>query len=349
MGGPQSAPAPVGAAARVLAELFAVMTIRGAPIWPVTMAIAVHAARVRPGAHPEKAGQHLIFWDGVVFPVVVLAAPLGYVLPVTAGLRGDGPVGAPGSAGLGRARGGDEDLPHVHMSGEQGWWRVDDDLPGSDQAVVSTNGNRMPMGRPVEFTLTSPEVIRSCLIPALGGKFGTSPNQLNRFVLEADATGSFRGARAEFCGTSQALMVFAVETMEPAALDGWIAAQAQSVSPCMGGEDRDVFMASGCDASHALRDTAADGAIDPDPPHLVNRRRIAAGILPDTAGRIAGRIADAQSRQPGNKMPPCDGLTGRELRVLATWLAGLGREAARRAMPPPTRGRVRASPRTTRR
>ena len=61
----------------------------------------------------------------------------------------------------------------------------------------------------------------------------------------------------------------------------------------------------------------------PDLTHFGSRRTIAAGALPNTLGHLEGWIANAQAIKPGALMPPITQLTGRELRAVATYVAGL--------------------------
>lgn len=330
--GPQSALDPAGPNARSIADLHDVMLFGSAAIWVVVIGIAVYAGYVRPGRHSDRVGHALILVGGVAFPVVVLSALLVYGLGLMGDLRhGTGLGGGQGSERLWQSNPGNPDLLRIHVSGEQWWWRVHYYPPGATEPVVSANEIRMPVGAPVEFTLTSPDVIHSFWMPTLGGKLDMIPGRLNRFVLSADEIGVYRGECAEFCGTSHALMAFAVETMEPEAFEAWLAAEARpAVQPETPADLAAfaVFMRSGCDACHAIRGTEADGRIGPDLTHLGGRHTIAAGILPNNPGTVAGWIADTQSIKPGNKMPPYDGLTGEELRLLGTWLARLGREEA---------------------
>src|SRR3546814_10729873 len=72
----------------------------------------------------------------------------------------------------------------------------------------------------------SPDVIHSFWIPSLGGKMDMIPGRTTRLVLEPERPGDYRGACAEFCGTSHALMAFSVKVMEAAAFDEWLAAEA---------------------------------------------------------------------------------------------------------------------------
>src|SRR3546814_14433696 len=74
-----------------------------------------------------------------------------------------------------------------------------------------------------DLLLDSPDVIHSFWIPPLGGKMDMIPGRTTRLVLEPAEPGSYRGACAEYCGASHALMAFSVAVMEPAAFDAWLA------------------------------------------------------------------------------------------------------------------------------
>jgi cytochrome c oxidase subunit II len=64
-----------------------------------------------------------------------------------------------------------------------------------------------------------------------------------------------------------------------------------------------VFLSS-CARCHAVAGTPAAGRASPDLPHLAGRATIAAGILPNTRGNLAGWILDPQALKPGAYMPP---------------------------------------------
>src|SRR5690606_18105558 len=114
----------------------------------------------------------------------------------------------------------------VAVSGEQWWWRVDYRTADGNGVVRSANEIRLPAGRRVELVLDSPDVIHSFWIPPLGGKMDMIPGRTTRLVLEPERPGSYRGACAEYCGLSHALMAFSVEVMESAAFDEWLAREA---------------------------------------------------------------------------------------------------------------------------
>jgi cytochrome c oxidase subunit 2 len=58
-----------------------------------------------------------------------------------------------------------------------------------------------------------------------------------------------------------------------------------------------------CAVCHTVRGTLANGKVGPDLSHLMQRRTIAAGTLPNTVGNLSGWISNPQHIKPGNLMP----------------------------------------------
>ncbi len=61
------------------------------------------------------------------------------------------------------------------------------------------------------------------------------------------------------------------------------------------------------------------GIRGPNLTHLMTRGTIAAGLLPNTRGNLAGWIANAQSLKPGARMPN-QNLSGPELLAMTSYL-----------------------------
>jgi cytochrome c oxidase subunit 2 len=305
-GGRQSALAAAGPEAAAVAELFAVMAIAGTVIWFVVVLAYLHARRTRREVWSEAAASRLILWGGAVFPAATLLALLTYALWLMPALRPWAAVAPP-------------DL-RVEVVGHQYWWEVTY-RPGGPDAVVAANEVRLPAGRRVEVALVSRDVIHSFWIPPLAGKMDLIPGRTNRLTLAAERPGSYRGACAEYCGTSHALMAFTVEAMDPAAFDTWLAAQAAPAAA--EGRGLEIFLASGCGACHTVRGTEAEGRIGPDLTHLGSRPTIAAGILPREPETIASFVAAPELVKPGGTMPGFAMLSPEELATLAAWLDGL--------------------------
>ena len=78
------------------------------------------------------------------------------------------------------------------------------------------NGIAIPVGQPVEFRLTSADVIHSFWVPQLGGKMDAIPGHRNVHRLMADVPGTHEGLCAEFCGIGHAAMRFEVVVYDPA-------------------------------------------------------------------------------------------------------------------------------------
>src|SRR5690606_28508880 len=295
--GPQSALDPAGDGADRLAILFWVMLIGSAVLWTGTLALAFFAARTKRGRFDERAGSALILRGGADFPAVVLTALLTigvWLMPV---LRGPG------------------DGLTVSATGEQFWWRVRCRM-ASGAEIESANEIRLPVGERVEFMLDASDVIHSFWIPSLGGKVDMIPGRTNRLVLHATKPGIYRGACAEFCGQSHALMAFPVVAMERTEFDRWLAEQAVSAAASNAG-GAELFLAQGCGACHAVRGTEARGRIGPDLTHFGGRRTVGAGILDNTAENVARCIRETAAIKPGARMPAYSRLTPEQARATA--------------------------------
>lgn len=321
--GPQSALDPAGSQAAILATLWWWLAGGALLVWAGVMAVAWWVSRRRqPAGQPDdppdapaimdpppRAAHRLILVGGVLVPVVVLTALLGYGLWLMPQLR----PALPGSALT------------VQVSGEQWWWRVRYPLP-SGGTVELANEIRLPLGEPVAFELSSPDVIHSFWVPALGGKMDMIPGRSNRLVLQPTRAGRFRGACAEYCGTAHALMALDVVVLPPAKFQQWLQDQARPALPPQGAlaeRGARAFLAQGCGACHAVRGTPADGRMGPDLTHVGSRLSLAAGTLPADAEAFARFVGHAGTVKPGVRMPSFAMLQEDELAAIAAWLEQL--------------------------
>lgn len=213
----------------------------------------------------------------------------------------------------------------IAVTGEQWWWRVRYLPPGGDPVDLA-NEIRLPVGERVEFSLESPDVIHSFWIPALGGKIDMIPGRVNRLTLQPSRTGVFRGACAEYCGASHALMSFSVVVLEQEDFARWLAHQAQPApepTAALAAHGQDLFLANGCGACHAIRGTPADGVVGPDLTHVGGRLSLGAGILPNEPDAFVRWIARTEMVKPGVHMPAFGMLPAEDLEALAVYLEGL--------------------------
>lgn len=326
--GPQSALDPAGRSAERIAELFWAMTAGAVVIWIAVIALTIWAIRTPPEASPEKGAgafskkekeavpshnqrraSFLIIGGGAVVPTIVLTALLVYGLAPMPALLAPAPEGS----------------LKIAVSGEQWWWRVRYQS-SDDEPIVLANEIRLPVGEPVEFRLESPDVIHSFWIPALGGKIDMIPGRVTRLALTPTKTGVFRGACAEYCGTSHALMSFYVVVLEKEEFARWLAHQqapAQAPAQPLAARGQTLFLANGCSACHTIRGTPANGVVGPDLTHVGGRLSIGAGALPNDVEALLRWIARTEHVKPGVLMPAFGMLLHEELQAMAIYLEGL--------------------------
>lgn len=209
----------------------------------------------------------------------------------------------------------------VEVSAVQWWWRFAYEAQDSTPGFVTANELHLPVGMPVKFRITSPDVIHSFWIPALGGKTDAIPGQINEAWLEAGKPGIYRGQCSEYCGPQHAQMALLAIAEPPAQFDAWWKAQAADAASSAR-TDAQLQFALSCGECHTVRGTAAKGQRGPDLTHLMSRTSLAAGMLPNTRANLAGWIADPQRVKPGTTMPAVP-LSGASLQAILDYLTGL--------------------------
>ncbi|WP_236614286.1 cytochrome c oxidase subunit II [Stutzerimonas azotifigens] len=306
--GRQSALAPAGAGAERIAELFWWMTVGSLLIWALVIGLALYVTRAHPEAHGVRSARWLIIGGGVVFPTTVLTALLIYGLMLIPELRATGDIDR-----------------RIEVAGEQWWWRVR--YPQENgEAVELANEIRLPLGERILFRLSSPDVIHSFWIPSLAGKVDMIPGRITELVVEPTRTGTFRGACAEYCGASHALMNFQVVVMEPDAYRDWLAHQATLARAPTAEQARrgqQAFLANGCGACHTVRGTPADGRLGPDLTHVGSRLGLGADALPNDREALIRWIGHTGEVKPDVRMPAFGMLPVDELAALAAYLSEL--------------------------
>ena len=200
------------------------------------------------------------------------------------------------------------DALQVEVIGHQWWWEFRypqytmPGLGGKTDTVVTANELYLPIGKTVNFTLHSHDVIHSFWVPALAGKRDLVTNHTNYLWYTPDSVGSeaFNGACVEYCGTSHANMRFKAFTVSQADFDGWIANQKQMAvgsAPSLRRLRRKPLAVrsgsradDGRRATHAPRTTAVESREQP------GERRRAGRASAGDAGH-AGRIHRVPARE----------------------------------------------------
>jgi cytochrome c oxidase subunit 2 len=305
----QSAMAPKGAQAAQIAEISTVLFIGGGLIFLGVMLLLGMAIFGPPRMRSLIGRRALVIGGGIVFPVVVLSMLLVYTFMAAAGM----------------VRADEAPAARIEITGELWWWRVKYLDPQGRVIVETANDVRIPAGQPVEFQVRSDNVIHSFWVPNLAGKMDTIPGHVNRLRVQADQPGVFRGQCAEYCGVQHANMALHVIALPPRDYASWLAGQTEPAREPVEASlqaGKQYFMHA-CAQCHAIRGTQAAGTLGPDLTHVGSRHSIAAGILPNNVGALAGWIAGSQHIKPGNQMPSFDDLSGEGLRSVARYMESL--------------------------
>jgi cytochrome c oxidase subunit 2 len=105
--------------------------------------------------------------------------------------------------------------------------------PGRDQPTVV-----IPIGEPVEFRLSSPDVIHSFYVRDFLYKLDVVPGRDNRFTVTANEIGTFEGQCAELCGIDHSVMRFNVQVMSQEDFDAFVAEQREEAQAQAAARDR---------------------------------------------------------------------------------------------------------------
>jgi cytochrome c oxidase subunit 2 len=258
----------------------------------------------------EGHGARWIVIGGVVTPAIVLVTLFFFVLTTLSSTAQPPKTNLAGSFAI---------------IGHRWWWEVQRVDAAGRQQFVTANEIHIPVGRPVRIDLSSADVIHSFWVPALAGKTDLIPGQVNHAWIEAREPGVYVAQCAEYCGMQHAHMAMRVVAEDDAHFQTWLANQtADAAIPVTAAarEGQDVFLSHPCAVCHQIRGTPAGGIVGPDLTHLATRRTIGAGALPNTAGNLAGWIANSQSIKPGNVMPAMN-LESKDLQALVDYLRTL--------------------------
>lgn len=300
---------PAGPSAQAIATIGWALFIGAALIFAGVMALLAQTLRRRETLRRLRPALWLI-GGGVVFPLLVLSALLGWSVALSARLAQPAPPGA----------------LVVSVTGHMWWWEVRYRDPASGADVVLANELRLPLGRTVVVGLNSADVIHSLWVPALAGKMDAVPGRVNQLVLHASKAGVYRAPCAEYCGQQHARMEMLVVAQPQAEFDRWLAAQAQPATPpvtALQARGLAAFSAARCVACHTIRGVNESGKLAPDLTHVGSRLALGAGTLRNGPGALVAWTADVQHLKPGARMPSFNALDAATLQAIGAYLGHL--------------------------
>jgi cytochrome c oxidase subunit II len=304
---PLSALDPAGPAAAEIAGVWWVMFWASLVITAGVIALALYASLRRGDGIAWGPAKLLIIVGGALFPLAVVAALLAY------GVRA-------GHALLPLPT--DEEVFRVEVIAHQWWWEIR--YPDADGGTLhDANEIHIPVGRPVDFHITTEDVIHSFWVPRLGGKIDAIPGHENVWRLRADAPGVYRGQCSEFCGAQHSRMGFHVVAHDEAGLEERLALLAE--------RSRDVFaqaaehegaelFARECAQCHSVDAREPRARVGPNLAAVADRDFIGAGWLRNEPGTVRQWLRTHQLVKPGNLMPVMGHLSDDELDAIAAFL-----------------------------
>ncbi|MDA1105149.1 MAG: cytochrome c oxidase subunit II [Planctomycetota bacterium] len=208
----------------------------------------------------------------------------------------------------------------VQVIGHQWWW----EYRYPELGIVTANELVVPVGRKIWLELESADVSHSWWVPRLAGKRDVIPNYQTNTWFQADATGTYLGQCAEYCGTAHAGMLLRVDAIDAAAFEAWSTAQrstAADPSSAVAMRGRAVFESLACASCHTVSGVS-DGLFGPDLSHVASRATLGSGAIDFSEDNVRRWIDNPQAIKPGCNMPSL-GLTPDELTAVVAYLMGL--------------------------
>lgn len=103
-----------------------------------------------------------------------------------------------------------------------------------DQGIATVNEAAIPVGKSVDFDITSDAVMTSFWAPQLGGQMYAMPGMSTSLHLKADKTGAYPGVAANISGKGFAGMKFTIKAMPSQQYAAWLGKVRQSPSVLTG-------------------------------------------------------------------------------------------------------------------
>jgi cytochrome c oxidase subunit 2 len=150
----------------------------------------------------------------------------------------------------------------VEVTGRQFQWQFY--YPEEDIRTADTL--RVPVNRPINFRLTSLDVVHSFWVPNFRLKRDAMPGLITDMWATATAVGKYPIVCAELCGAGHSIMRGTIEVVSRADFNAWVeeekAKTVDTSDPIAYG--RSLFVKNGCGGCHTLTDARAVGQVGPN-------------------------------------------------------------------------------------
>jgi cytochrome c oxidase subunit II len=131
----------------------------------------------------------------------------------------------------------------IFVIGKQWMWHIQ-----HPEGVREINELHVPVGVPVELTMTSEDVIHDFYIPAFRVKKDVVPGRYTSLWFQATKVGTYHLFCAQYCGADHAEMLGWVYVMSPADYETWLSSGTPSQTMAQIGEK--TFNKLGCASCH---------------------------------------------------------------------------------------------------
>lgn len=304
-------PAQLSEAGGKIDGLYKLMTAVSIPFFVIIvafMAFCVVEFRVKPGDPPDRDGEPIhgstrleIIWTAIPLAVVLALGVYSWIVLDQVEAKQRNPL-------------------RINVVGQQFIWNYEYVGDDDGKIGVKTSGDLVvPVDKPLEFRITSIDVIHSFWVPAVRLKRDGTDGFSTPLRFTPSKTGSYDIVCAELCGVGHAVMRSKLRVVEQADFDKWLAEKKGGGGPAVGtGGDVDgksVFIDGGCGGCHRLAAAGGAGTTGPDLDDLkLTDAEILESIV-NPGAKIADGYADA--------MPPTykDSLSKEELDALVKFLA----------------------------
>lgn len=146
------------------------------------------------------------------------------------------------------------DAMEILVVGKQWMWKLQH--PNGKREI---NTLHVPVGQPIQLTMTSEDVIHSFFIPAFRVKQDVVPGRYTKVWFEATKPGQYHLFCTEYCGTEHSKMVGYVQAMPPADYERWLrGASGAAETPVEAGAR--LYTQLGCATCH----NAGSGQLGPN-------------------------------------------------------------------------------------
>ena len=213
-------PAQGSTSAAPIDRLYDVLLIFSVPIFVLVMAVAIYCVvkfRAKPGDMGDGAPIHghtglEILWVAVPFLIVTVLAVYGWLV-------------------LDDIEAKEPEALVVDVRAQQFAWR----FTYQSEDGLRTNQLVLPKDRPVEFRVTTNDVIHSFWVPEFRLKTDTVPGLTTKIRVTPSRPGRYDVVCAELCGIGHSTMRQAVRVVPQTEYAGWVA-QARKQQKTVGGE-----------------------------------------------------------------------------------------------------------------